>query len=200
MWQGMRIEGYQWYTQEQWGNLTLGYREGFDRTLTTGRLLFVLGYRLWYTFIIRFCWEAKERLYSWFGARFSMSPRIWSILVAKRFRQVVIAPFGPRPYLLCLEAKIAYILFHDFLVVYWVANIDICFVWDINDGGIEIENIGWISLCMEVHIETLHKSCLSRACRLIVSVMGKYTGHADADNDRRSHVLQPKRDVTVFRN
>ena len=40
-----------------------------------------------------------------FGARCSSIPMTWSIFVAKRLRQVIIPPFGPRLYLHQIPTK-----------------------------------------------------------------------------------------------
>jgi hypothetical protein len=55
------------------------------------------------------------------------------------------------------------ILFHDFFIVYTVADIDVCFVGDVDDCGIQVEDIGWFPCRMKMDIETLHECCFSRA-------------------------------------
>jgi hypothetical protein len=59
------------------------------------------------------------------------------------------------------------ILFHDFFVVYRVADVDVGFVGEVKDCWVEVEDIGRVSLGMEVDVETLHECCFAGAWEVV---------------------------------
>jgi hypothetical protein len=86
-----------------------------------------------------------------------MNPRTWSNLVVKRLRAVRIPPFGPRLYLMSAPIHKTSILFHDLLVIYCVSNVDISTVRHMCDGRIEVQNVRWGLLCMQIRVQTLQE-------------------------------------------
>ena len=115
--------------------------------------------------------------------RFSTISRTWSNFVVKRLSAVKMPPLGPRLYLGPVEHLFTYsiwtgcTLFHDLLVVYRIADVDVGIVGDVSDGWVEVEDVwrfggrrGVAGAGSEVAVDALHECGLACA------------SHADGDD------------------
>jgi hypothetical protein len=110
--------------------------------------------------------------------RASKMASIWSIFVAKRFKDVRIPPLGPRLYLVktlvLLRIREYYIdedvLLHDLLIVDRVADVNIAIKRHTAYCWIEVDDIWGLLFAMEVRVDPLHKCRLPRAWRGDVSI------------------------------
>jgi len=53
------------------------------------------------------------------------------------------------------------VLLHDFLVVYGISDVDVATEWDVLDGRVEVNDVWWLLLGMEMSIEPLHEGGLA---------------------------------------